>query len=140
MDYDTVDWGRQEFTLSLYPHRGTFFDAGVEEAAMLLNAPLTILPEGAHDGALGMKESLLSLSGCPAVVDAVKLAQDGSGDLILHMHETARKAGTAKLALPRAGICADVAFGPGEICCLRIQPDGTVWEENLIETAERGKE
>ena len=133
MDFDTVDWGRQEFTLALLPHLGAFFDAHVEESALLLNAPLTILPESAHDGTFEKEESLLSLTGCQAVVDAVKQAQDGSGDLIVHMHETARQAGEAELSIPQSGINCKLLFAPGEIKCLRIRRDGSVQPTNLIE-------
>ena len=134
MDYPTVDWGRQEFTLALLPHAGAFYDGGVEEAAMLLNAPLTILAEGAHDGKLLQRESLLSLTGCHAVVDAVKMAQDGSNELILHMHETARQEGDAVLSLPFAGQKYTLHFHPGQIRCVRVSlPDGAIRDVNLLE-------
>ena len=137
MDYPTVDWGRQEFTLSLMPHYGAFYDGGVEEAAMLLNAPLTILPESAHGGTLPACAGFLSLRGCHAVADAVKFAQDGSGDVILHLHETARQEGGAVLTLEALKKEYPLHFAPGQIRCLRIRPsDGKLTETDLIETPE----
>ena len=135
MDYPTVDWGRQEFTLALLPHAGAFYDGGMEEAAMLLNAPPTILAESAHDGTLAAVGSLISLEARHAVIDAVKMSQDGQGDLILHLHETARLEEDAVLRIPLWGVEHPFRLNPGQIRAFRIAPDGTVTETNLIEDA-----
>ena len=134
MEYPTVDWGRQEFALSLLPHAGAFYDGGVEEAAMLLNAPLTILPESSHGGSLPQSGSFLSLRAAHAAVDAVKMAQDGSG-LVVHVHETARMAQDACLLIPSLGVEHAFHLLPGQIRCFRFSPaDGSVTETDLIET------
>lgn len=137
MEYPCTDEGVQEFTLALLPHCGSLQQGGVEEAALLLNAPVTLLPESAHAGKLGRHGSVLELRAKHAVLDAVKAAEDGRG-IIVHMHETARAAEEAVLALPLAGQEIPVSFTPGEIRALRIcLPDFTVEETDLIESAAR---
>ena len=139
MDYPTVDWGRQTFNLALLPHEGACFDGEVEQAALLLNAPMTILPEGAHDGTLPGRGGVMRLAAEHAVVDAVKLAEDGGDALIVHLHETARKEENCRLLLPAIGCEAEIRLAPGEIKALRVSlTDGSVRETNLIEMDEGG--
>ena len=136
MDYPTVDWGRQHFRLSLLPHAGMPEDGHVEEQAMLLNAPLTILPESAHDGTLAKEGSVLALEAAHTVIDAVKLAEDGSDALIIHLHETARREESVRLRIPSVGCDAALDVRPGEIRVLRVSlADGSVSETNLTELA-----
>lgn len=134
MDYPTVDYGEQAFTLSLMPHEGALQESRAEEAALLLNAPVALLAEGAHGGPLARRGSFLALDACHAVIDAVKLAEDGSGALIVHLHETARREETATLRLPQLNMAWPVSLRPGQIKALRIRlPEGTIAETNLIE-------
>ena len=103
---------------------------------MLLNAPLTILPESAHDGTLAKEGSVLALEAAHTVIDAVKLAEDGSDALIIHLHETARREESVRLRIPSLGCDAALDVRPGEIRVLRVSlADGSVSETNLTELA-----
>lgn len=135
MDYPVVDRGEQRFTLALLPHEGAPATGGVEEAAMLLNAPVTLLPESFHDGDLEARGSVLKLDARHAVLDAVKLSQDGQGALVVHMHETAREEEDAALRLLTLGRDIALHFAPGEIRALRIDlQSGEAVDVDLIET------
>jgi alpha-mannosidase len=80
-----ADHGHHEVTLALLPHGPGL--AGVRSAAARLNAPLRVV-----DGAIA-PIPVLTVSGDGGAVpsgievDAVKFADDGSGDLIVRLHE-----------------------------------------------------
>lgn len=136
MDYPVVDKGVQEFTLALLPHNGGFYEGGVEEAAMLLNAPMIILPESYHTkGTLSPKGCFLSLTAQHAVVDAIKIAEGNEDILIVHLHETARKEEHATLHLSLWERDIPIHLNPGEIKSIALHlKNGDVIETDLIET------
>ncbi len=132
-EYPVVDQERQEFGMVLLPHTDGQVMARLDEEAALLNAPMTILPEYAHAGTLPPKHSLLHVSGS-VMLDAMKEAEDGSGDVILHLHETARHETEAKLSMPLFGMETEWHFAPGQLRVLRIAPqEKKVTENNLLE-------
>lgn len=128
-EYPVVDQGMQEFNMILLPHVGGQRMADLDEAAMLLNAPPALQPEYAHKGELKASGSLIHLDGS-VMLDAVKLAEDGSEDVIVHMHETARSETQAVLK------CMDreetLRFTPGQIRALRLGREGMT-EVDLLE-------
>jgi alpha-mannosidase len=82
-----ADRGHHEVTLAVRPHGPGLAD--VRAAAARLNAPVRVV-----GGATGSRPSaavtVTGEDGGPALgvgVDAVKLADDGSGDLIVRLHE-----------------------------------------------------
>lgn len=81
-----ADQGRHRFTYSLLPHAGDFRSGGVVAEGYQLNAPVRIVEPV---GPLGPGAALSTVTaGHPAVViEAVKLADDGSGDLIVRCYE-----------------------------------------------------
>ena len=86
-----ADRGEHRFVYAYRPWDGPLEESGVQESAEALNDPLIILP-----GACGP----LSLLVCedPAVaVESVKLAEDGSGDLIVRLFESMGGARGARL-------------------------------------------
>ena len=83
-----ADRGHHEVTLAIRPHgRGL---AEVRDAAARLNAPLRVVADGA---AAAVTAPIVRISGADGVdapgveVDAVKRADDGSGNLIVRLHE-----------------------------------------------------
>jgi len=77
-----ADHGRHEVTLALRPHDGDL--AAVRDAAARLNRPVRLVVGGR---AVSETAPLVDVSGHGVEVDAVKLADDGSGDVIVRLHE-----------------------------------------------------
>jgi alpha-mannosidase len=113
-----ADHGRHEVTLALLPHgRGL---SEVRNAAARLNAPLRIV------AGMMAPSPVLAVSGYDGAapsgveVDAVKLADDGSGDLIVRLHESCGDRTRVSVA-----------------CAQRIQE---AWRCNLLEEEQGGEE
>ena len=77
-----ADQGHHQFVYAYRPWNGPLETSGVQEAADALNDPLIAVP--------GVCEPLRILEvDCPSVVvESVKLAEDGSGDMILRLFES----------------------------------------------------
>jgi len=92
----TADRGRQEFTYAFYAWAGSLADSRLVDEAYELNiAPMTV------SGAQG-EGSLLSVTPSNVVVEAVKPAEDGSGDIVVRLYESMRSAadGTLRVTVP----------------------------------------
>jgi alpha-mannosidase len=82
----SADKGAQEFTYALYSWDGSLAESDLVREAYELNCPVTTLP-----GA-GGEQSLFSVDVANVVVETVKPAEDGSGDLIVRLYEARRAA------------------------------------------------
>lgn len=82
---DQADLGTHEFTYALYFWNGPFVASGLAEAAACLNMPVKVCP-----GLVGEPSSFFQVTAPNVVLETVKLAEDGSGDLILRLYEWAR--------------------------------------------------
>ncbi len=133
--FPVIDQGWQSFAYALAPHDGVAADAPVDRWASLLNAPPELLPESFHQGPWPLARSFASVQGEGVALDALKLAEDGSGDVVAHLHETARRRADAALSLPDLGRRIPLQFAPGEIRALRIprDRDRAVEEIDLLE-------
>ncbi len=76
-----ADRGVQTFTYALYPWAGSFGECNVVREAYELNVPVMVLPGAGGEG------SLFSLNAPNIVIEAVKPAEDGSGDVIVRLYE-----------------------------------------------------
>jgi alpha-mannosidase len=76
-----ADRGVQVFTYALYPWMGCFADSNVVREAYELNAPVMVVPGAGGEG------SLFNLNAPNIVIEAVKPAEDGSGDVIVRLYE-----------------------------------------------------
>lgn len=132
-DFPVTDQGVQEFTISLYPHQGGNAAAMLDTRGALMNMPLYIQPEYAHKGELAPVDSFACVEDGHVLLDAMKTAEDGSGDVILHLHESARLACDTVVKLHKMQLEIPLHFTPGQIRCLRIGKDGTVTDVNLLE-------
>ncbi|WP_136607868.1 alpha-mannosidase [Paenibacillus dokdonensis] len=136
-----ADQGLHEFTYSLYPHSGGWYEAGTHQTACELNAPLM---SAAVSGSAGLPDVLgmLKVDARNVMIDTVKKAEDGQ-TLIVRLYEfggirtkaavsvdpylgTIRTAEETDLmeehpiALPFAGRDIEVALAPYEIKTLNI--------------------
>jgi alpha-mannosidase len=81
-----ADQGHQEFTYAFYVWNGSFADCDLVREGYDLNAPVTTV-----EGDAGSR-SLFSLDAPNIILDTVKAAEDGSGDVILRLYESKRMA------------------------------------------------
>ncbi|XP_060030724.1 alpha-mannosidase 2C1 isoform X2 [Erinaceus europaeus] len=83
----TADMGRHEFTYALMPHKGSFQDAGVIQAAYNLNFPLLALPAPGRAPATAW--SAFSVSTSAVVLETVKQAEScpQGRTLVLRLYE-----------------------------------------------------
>ena len=79
-----ADKGLQTFTYALYYWNGSFGDCEVIREAYELNSPLLVLP------GVGGVASLFNLDTANIILETVKLAEDGSDDIILRLYESKR--------------------------------------------------
>jgi alpha-mannosidase len=88
-----ADKGHQEFTYALYAWNGTFYESGLVQEGYDLNvATVTARGEGGQ-------ASLLSVDAPNVIVETVKPAEDGSGDIVLRLYESMRTATRCTLTL-----------------------------------------
>jgi alpha-mannosidase len=82
----TADKGHQEFTYAFYAWNGSLADSRVVREAYELNCPVMVV-----SGAAG-EQSLFSIDAHDVIIETVKPAEDGSGDIIVRMYEAKRTA------------------------------------------------
>jgi alpha-mannosidase len=98
---DRADRGRQEFTYSVMLWCGSLAQSGVVQEGWELNVPpVTTRGDGGE-------KSMLQVSEPNIVIDTVKPAEDGSGDVIVRLYESSRSATRCRLtvSLPAAAAC-----------------------------------
>jgi alpha-mannosidase len=79
-----ADRGRHGVNLAIFPHGPGLADVVAE--AERFNMPLRIVTHGTGTAA-EPHPPVVALAGAPAEIDAIKLADDGSGDLVVRLHE-----------------------------------------------------
>lgn len=92
-----ADQGRHRFTYALLP--GASIEDAVAEG-YALNLPLRVAD------AQGAPEPVVSVDGAGLTVEAVKLADDASGDVVVRLYESGggRSRGTLRTGFPLAGV------------------------------------
>lgn len=98
---DTVgDKGQHDMAMSLYPHSGTWKQAGTMRRAYEFNLPLRVMPATTHDGDWGPERSFLNVPMPNAVVTAFKRAEDGNG-YVLRWYEFEGITRSDKITFPK---------------------------------------
>ncbi|MHB1293875.1 MAG: alpha-mannosidase [Anaerolineae bacterium] len=82
----TADRGMQEFTYAFYVWNGCLADSGVVREAYDLNCPIMTVSGGAGEG------SAFQVDAANIVIETVKPAEDGSGDVVVRLYESKRMA------------------------------------------------
>ena len=124
-----ADHGRHSVTLALLPHGPGLADVVAE--AERLELPLRVV-DGGGAGAGELPAPVVTVTGRGVEVDAVKVADDGSGDVVVRLHEATgnRVAATAALSgrIAQAAAC-DLLEQPQRhfevsdgICALTLRP------------------
>ncbi len=94
-----ADMGRHEFTYSIYPHAGTWREAGTVRRGYELNYPLLAIAANAHTGALPREHSFVAIEPGNIIVTAIKKAEDDDG-LIIRFYESAGRETQVTLRVP----------------------------------------
>lgn len=106
----TADMGVHRVRYALMPHAGAFQEAAVIEQAADLNTPMLVVAPSAPAAPAASQASFFSVSRPSVVLDALKLAEDGSGDLIVRLYEawggTQLFELTSKLAMSSVRSCS----------------------------------
>jgi alpha-mannosidase len=94
-----ADVGLQEFTYAFYAWNGSLAESEVVREGYELNVPVVTAAGEAGE------RSLFALDAPNVVIDAVKPAEDGSGDVVVRLYESKRAATRCTLttSLPLAG-------------------------------------
>ncbi|MCL4540905.1 MAG: glycosyl hydrolase-related protein, partial [Chloroflexi bacterium] len=87
----TADIGHQEFTYALYAWNGSFCDSAIVREGYELNCPPLV------SLGRGVDASFLSVDATNVIIDTVKRAEDGLGDLIVRLYESKRTATRCRL-------------------------------------------
>lgn len=91
----TADLGVHSFTYAFYAWAGCgLVESGLQREAQALNTPLLTAP-----GSAAPTGGLLAVSAPNVIAETVKLAEDGSGDLVVRLYEAAGAATRADLSL-----------------------------------------
>lgn len=91
------DQGIQQFTYAFYAWNGSFSESDVVREAYDLNVPLMVLEGGSGEG------GLFQLDAPNVVIETVKPAEDGSGDVVVRLYEAKRSATRCTLRTSFAG-------------------------------------
>ncbi|MBR1920119.1 MAG: alpha-mannosidase [Spirochaetales bacterium] len=97
----TADQEMHYFTYSLYPHEGSWVDAGVTNAAYALNKDLPTSPVNAGEGVLPTSFSLFSMNNPNIIIETVKASEDGAG-IVARLYECANTSAKGILTLGKA--------------------------------------
>ncbi|HEU4743684.1 MAG TPA: glycosyl hydrolase-related protein, partial [Anaerolineales bacterium] len=134
-NYTFIDQGIQRFRYTLFPHAGSWENAGTVRRAAELNQPPAALFATFHpEGALPPSDSFLTVEPENVMVTVLKQAEDGDG-IVLRAFETCGSAAHASIRLPKLGRVIEADFGANEIKTFFI-PSGsskTIIETNLLE-------
>jgi alpha-mannosidase len=123
----TADKGLQHFTYAFYCWNGPFKDSGVIQSAYDLNMPATVLGGWAAKPDLPGADGLFAVDAGNVIVETVKPAEDGSGDVLVRLYESVRTATRCVLRtrLPvRKAAEANMLEQPGR--ALRIARGGRI--------------
>jgi alpha-mannosidase len=102
-----ADQGHHNFHYAIYPHAGTWKEAGTVRKGWEYDYPLTAQAATVHGGALPAAHSFVSVEPENVVLTAVKKAEDAKG-LIFRVYEWAGKTGTVAFHVPAGATGATV--------------------------------
>lgn len=86
-----ADKGTQVFTYALYAWNGSLFDSGLVQQGYDLNCSLMAIPGDAGE------HSMFAVDAPNVIVETVKPAEDGGGDVIVRLYESQRTATRCRL-------------------------------------------
>src|SRR5688572_422673 len=134
-NYAYIDQGIQRFRYTLFPHAGSWENAGTVQHAAELNQPPVALFATFHpEGTLPPSDSFITVEQENVMVTVLKQAEDGDG-FVLRAFETSGALTRASIRLPKLERVIETDFGANEIKTFLIphDPAKAILETNLIE-------
>ncbi|MBC7328325.1 alpha-mannosidase [bacterium] len=133
IDYHYMDQGYHRFSYRIYPHKGSWQDAGVVRVAEEFNNPLLSMIEHPHQGTLPPSFSLLEIKPLDVIISALKFAEEEDA-LILRLWETTGKRTKTLLIVNHPHTSWEGELAPTEIKTLKLDLNSLKFEEtNLLE-------
>src|SRR5699024_9836042 len=96
-----ADKEHHEFTYSIYPHSGSWNEAGTVAQAYELNNPMTAVVKENEGGSLNTEYSFLKVDQDNVVIETAKMAEDGEA-LIVRLYECYNKRAKVTLTCGQA--------------------------------------
>ncbi len=96
----TADRGKHEIEYALYPHAGTWRDAGTTRRSLEYNRPPIAIVTTAHKGTLPSSDSFISISPSNVILTSLKKEEEGSA-WVVQYYEAEGNATEVVLTLPR---------------------------------------
>lgn len=126
-----IDQGVQRFQYALLPHAGDWRQADTPRRAAELNQPAIAMLDTFHEGPLPSASSFVEASPAAIAVTALKLAEDGSGDVIVRAHEAHGVPASGRIEVRFLDCVIEAPFRPHEIKTFRIGAE--IQEVDLLE-------
>jgi alpha-mannosidase len=126
-----IDQGVQRFQYALLPHPDGWVAAQAARRAAELNQPAIAMLDTFHDGPLPAASAFAEAIPEALAITALKLAEDGSGDVIVRCFETSGQPTLGRICLPFINQVIEAAFRPHEIKTFRV--GASAQEVNLLE-------
>ncbi|MDR2647061.1 MAG: alpha-mannosidase [Oscillospiraceae bacterium] len=132
--FNFTDEGLQRFVYAIYPHEGEAEQSDVTREALSLNNAPHVVQESYHAGKREQMGSFLQIDVPNVIATAYKLAEDGSGDVILRVYETKGLEYThAAIIMPQIDAAFWADFGKFEIKTFRVNKDGKATQVDFLE-------
>ncbi len=129
-DFNFTDEGMQRFEYGVCTATGDADACLLGREALLFNVRPVCVPESFHKGTAPQSDSFISVDQPNIVMNALKLCEDGTGDLILRLTEIAGADTEAHITVLGRSFAA--AFGHNQIKTFRIS-SADVTETNFLE-------
>ncbi len=130
-EFNFTDEGMQRFEYGVCVSSGEADTALLSKEAVALNIQPVTVPESFHKGTAPQSQSFLNIDRANLVCTALKYCEDGSGDLILRLYETAGTDTEADISLFSGKINFRAALGHRQTKTFRIGKDGVIGTDFL---------
>ncbi len=133
--YMFIDQGIQRFRYAIFPHRGSWQEAGtVHRAAEINQGPVALAGNMGPEGFLPLSAAFLEVEPPNIIAQVLKQAEDGGG-LVLRLYESSGQAAHARVRMPQVGRAFEADFAPSEIKTFLLPNDvsAPVQEVDILE-------
>ncbi|MBQ9507714.1 MAG: alpha-mannosidase [Clostridia bacterium] len=131
-EFNFTDEGMQRFEYGVVLQKGDPDTAALTKEALQFNIRPVCVPESFHKGSEPQTKGFIEIDCDNVAVTALKHCEDGSGDLILRVYETAGRDAKAHVSLFGGKYAFTAEVGRRQIKTFRIGPGG-VKETDFLE-------